>query len=100
VKHSEHSCAVPGCEGVAPREYPLCKSCWYGVPTELRKAVRAELAKAERDEGALYDAVSRAAASVEGLGEEESAVVTEAVWNWELAYLKAGKPKLEEKSGR
>ena len=100
MKRSGHPCAVPGCDGLAPPEHPLCLSCWYRVPPELRKPVRAELKKAERDEAALYDAVARAAASVAGLGREGPVVMTEAVWNWELAYLKAGKPSMKEKSGR
>lgn len=99
MKKSGHPCAVPGCDAAAPSEHPLCLSCWYRVPPELRKPVRAELKKAERDEAALYDAVARAAASVAGL-DEEPAPQTEAVYNWELAYLKAGKPSMNEKGKR
>lgn len=100
MKKSEHACAVPGCGRACPREYPMCTGCWYAVPLELRKAVRAELKKPEPDEGVLRDVVARAVASVEGVWDEEPKEMTEAQFNWELAYLKAGSPKLEEKRKR
>ncbi len=93
MKRSEHSCAA--CGQPAKREYPFCLSCWRDVPKELRKAVRDALGAGDDD--AARDAVARAAASVEGLHEPEPAEMTEAVWGWNLAYLKAGSPKLEEK---
>lgn len=92
MKRSEHSCAA--CGQPAKREYPFCLSCWHDVPKELRKAVRDAL----RDEEALRDAVARAAASVEGLN--EPAEMSEAAFNWNLAYIKAGSPKLEGKRKR
>lgn len=96
MKKSEHACAVPTCDRACPREYPLCTGCWYTVPLELRKAVRAELKKAEPDEAALYFAVSQAVASVT----EGPAELTPETHYWELAWLKAGSPKLEEKRKR
>ena len=100
VKKSEHACAVPDCGKPCPREYPVCTGCWYAVPLELRRAVRAELARPEPDEEALRDAVARAVASVEGLGEDEPAPMTEAQFHWQLVYMQAGSPKLEEKRKR
>lgn len=95
MKRNGHPCAA--CDRPARQAYPFCSFCWLRVPKELRDAVRVELAKEEPDEAVLRDAVARAAASVEGLHEPEAQEMTEAIFNWNLAYLKAGSPSLEER---
>lgn len=38
---TKHECPVPGCRLMIARRLLMCRAHWFGVPTELRRALNA-----------------------------------------------------------